>query len=143
MIAATFFFASKSGVNGGIISAIFSSSCVFTIVIFYFKYGHKISVIDSIGTVFIITCVLLIAFGGTDGDLKSESQGRIKTFEELQLEKVNLTLSILFSILSGFVLSLNTVSIQYTIYTGFDLDQANYDGNCILGVFFFPFFIYF
>ena len=36
---ATFLFASKSNISGGIISTIFSSSCVFTFVIFYFKYG--------------------------------------------------------------------------------------------------------
>lgn len=35
----TFMYASKSGINGGIISTLFSSSCVFTCLIFYFKYG--------------------------------------------------------------------------------------------------------
>lgn len=51
-------------------------------------------------------------------------------------------LSLVFAILSGLALSLNTVGIQYTIYTGFDLDQANYDGNLMLGLFCLPFFIY-
>lgn len=46
------------------------------------------------------------------------------------------------AIVSGLTLSLNTVSIQYTIYTGFDLDQANYDGNLMLGLIFLPVFIY-
>jgi len=39
VIVQCFEFAARSGVNGGIISAIFSSSSLFSIVIFYFKYG--------------------------------------------------------------------------------------------------------
>jgi hypothetical protein len=39
VIIQCFEFAAKSGVNGGIISTIFSSSSLFSIVIFYFKYG--------------------------------------------------------------------------------------------------------
>jgi drug/metabolite transporter (DMT)-like permease len=66
-VIACFSFASKSGVNAGIISAIFSSSCIFTIVIFYIKYGVKISLIDAIGTGLILLCVAMIALGGTGG----------------------------------------------------------------------------
>ena len=39
VITLTFYFASKSGVNSGIISCNFSSSLVFVAIIFYFKYG--------------------------------------------------------------------------------------------------------
>jgi len=138
-ILSCFTFAAKSGVNGGIISTIFSSSCIFTIIIFYFKYGHKISLIDAIGTTFILACVLLIAFGGNGGQSDEVSQ---KTEEEIASEKLNLILSVFLAIISGLVLSLNTVSIQYTIYTGFDLDQANYDGNLMIGLIFLPIFIY-
>lgn len=74
-------FASKSGVNGGIISTIFSSSCIFTIVIFYFKYGHQISKVDAIGTFFILLCVFLIALGGTGGSSESED---VKSDEEVK-----------------------------------------------------------
>ena len=95
--------------------------------------------IDAIGTTFILACVLLIAFGGNGGQSDEVSQ---KTEEEIASEKLNLILSVFLAIISGLVLSLNTVSIQYTIYTGFDLDQANYDGNAMLGVIFLPFFIY-
>jgi len=137
-ILSCFTFAAKSGVNGGIISAIFSSSCIFTIIIFYFKYGHKISMVDAFGTVFILLCVLLIAFGGTGG----QSDEVQKTEEQLKTERLNLILALALAIISGLTLSLNTVSIQYTIYTGFDLDQANYDGNLMLGIIFLPFMIY-
>jgi drug/metabolite transporter (DMT)-like permease len=80
-IVATFLFASKSGVNGGIISTIFSSSCIFTIVIFYFKYGHQISKVDAIGTCFILLCVVLIALGGTGGSSESTE---VKSDEEVK-----------------------------------------------------------
>ena len=35
----TFYFGSKSGVNNGIISVIFSCGVIFTAIIFYFVYG--------------------------------------------------------------------------------------------------------
>ena len=54
-----------------------------------------------------------------------------------------MALALVFAILSGFVLSMNTVTIQYTIHTGFELDQANYDGGGMIGFFLVPFFIYF
>lgn len=95
--------------------------------------------IDAIGTTFILACVLLIAFGGNGGQSDEVSQ---KTEEEIASEKLNLILSVFLAIISGLVLSLNTVSIQYTIYTGFDLDQANYDGNLMIGLIFLPIFIY-
>lgn len=47
--------------------------------VFYFKYGHKISVIDAIGIGFILLCVFMIALGGAGGsseedDIKSDDQ---------------------------------------------------------------------
>jgi drug/metabolite transporter (DMT)-like permease len=84
---ACFEFAFKSGVNSGIISSIFSSSCIFTTVVFYFKYGHKISVIDAIGTSFILLCVFMIALGGTNG---SSEEDEIKSDDQMKEEKLNL-----------------------------------------------------
>jgi drug/metabolite transporter (DMT)-like permease len=104
---ACFFFAFKSGVNAGIISTIFSSSCIFTIVIFYFKYGHQISLIDFIGTCFILLCVVMIALGGTGGSDSEE----VKTEDQIAEEKVNLVMALIFAIISGFCLSMNTVGI--------------------------------
>ena len=94
--------------------------------------------VDAIGTTFILACVLLIAFGGTSG----QSDEAVKTEEQIKSKKLNLVLSIFMALVSGLVLSLNTVSIQYTIYTGFDLDQANYDGNLMIGIIFLPIFLY-
>lgn len=52
-------------------------------------------------------------------------------------------MSLILAIVAGLCLSMNTVGIQYTIFTGFDLDQANYDGNVMVAIFQFPFFIYY
>ena len=67
VIIQCFEFAARSGVNGGIISTIFSSSSLFSIIIFYFKYGQKVTKMDYLGTFFILLCVVLIALGGAGG----------------------------------------------------------------------------
>lgn len=78
--------------------------------------------------------------GGAGGSTEEEV---IKTDEQLKEEKLNLLLALIFALISGLTLTSNTVSIQYVIHTGFNLDQANYDGNAMLGVLFTPFFIYY
>lgn len=100
--------------------------------IFYFKYGHQISKVDAIGTGFILLCVVLIALGGTGG---SSDSAEVKSDEEIKLERFNLVMSLILAMVAGLCLSMNTVGIQYTIYTGFDLDQANYDGNVMVAMF--------
>jgi len=82
----------------------------------------------------------MIALGGAGGSSEEEA---IKSEDQIKQEKLNLVLALIFALISGLTLSMNTVSIQYTIHTGFNLDQANYDGNAMLGVLFLPFFIYF
>lgn len=132
-----FMFAAKSGVNGGIISTIFSSSSIFSIVIFYFKYGQKVTKIDYLGTLLIISSVVLIAFGGaTDTSVEVAE-------EERKEMNFYLAISLLFAVGTGFVLSLNTASVQYTIMASFELDQANYDGGGMLGLILLPFYLYF
>lgn len=62
----TFTYASKSGVNPGIIASCFSMNIPFTSLIFYFIYGNKITCRDFAGSIFIIAGVFLIAVGGSD-----------------------------------------------------------------------------
>lgn len=64
LIHVSFHFGGLAQINSGILASIFVSGVVFTIIIFYFKYDQKISKIDTLGTVLVIVCVLLIAFGG-------------------------------------------------------------------------------
>lgn len=123
----TFFFAAKSNINRGIISTIFSSSCIFTFIIFYIKYGQKITKNDAFGTFFILVCVALISLGGSN-----------------QSGDTNLTyliLALVMAVLTGLNLSLNTVHIQYVFETGFDIDQSNYDGNFYVALLYIPFVI--
>jgi uncharacterized membrane protein len=63
-VVLTFMFTAKSGVNGGIIATLFTTSLIFTILIFYLKYGQTITRRDIIGTVLIMVCIVLIAIGG-------------------------------------------------------------------------------
>jgi hypothetical protein len=93
---------------------------------------------DYLGTFFILLCVVLIALGGASGGDTVDF-----TEEERKENNLYLALALIFAIISGFVLSLNTVTIQYTIHTGFDLDQANYDGGGMIGFALIPFYIYF
>lgn len=76
-------FAEKSGINPGIISSIFSSTCVFTIVIFYFAYGQKLSINDFVGTLFIMLCVVFISLGGGGKGSDSEEEPAESTLRML------------------------------------------------------------
>jgi len=67
LIIFTFAFAFPSGVNAGIISSIFASSCIFTIIIFFFKYDQKVTKFDAIGAFMIVLCVALVGVGGAMG----------------------------------------------------------------------------
>jgi drug/metabolite transporter (DMT)-like permease len=136
-IISCFGFAAKSGTNGGIIATIFSTSTIFSIIIFYFKYGQKVTKIDYLGTLLIMTCVVLVALGGAGGSSSETSE------EDKKEKKFYLALALAFALLSGFVLTLNTVSVQHTIMTGFELDQANYDGGAMIGLLFLPFYFAF
>ena len=115
----SFMFAAKSGINPGIISSIFSSTCVFTIIIFYFLYGQKLSINDWIGTLFIILCVVFISIGGGESDEEEEkvrrmlAGGSYKVTEHITPEEANMYLyfAIVAALIAGFILSVNTVSL--------------------------------
>jgi hypothetical protein len=71
---------------------------------------------DYLGTFFILSSVVLIALGGATGE-------SIDIPEDERSEKnFYLVIALIFAILSGFVLSLNTASVQYTIMASFELD---------------------
>jgi len=54
----------KSGVNPGVMSIIFSSSIVFTPVLFFCKYGQKLRRVDYMGAFLVAICVGMIGIGG-------------------------------------------------------------------------------
>lgn len=54
-----------AGLNGGVVSSIFATSLIFTIIIFSTKwYGQTISKFDIGGTVLIIICIVCVGLGG-------------------------------------------------------------------------------
>ena len=74
---------------------------------------------DFLGTFFILLSVVLIALGGAGGS----SDDSVEITQEQQKEQnLFLALALIFALLSGFILSMNTVTIQYAIESGFNLD---------------------
>lgn len=150
----SFMFAEKSGINPGIISSIFSSTCVFTIIMFYFAYGQKLTINDWIGTFFIMLCVVFISIGGggdDDEEAVAESTLRIlagagpRKGPKIKLSKEEADMYLYFSVIAalaaGFILSINTVSLQYCVHHGCRIDQANFDGNMLMFCIFFPMYL--
>ena len=114
-IATTFYFSSGSGVNSGIISALFASSCVFTGFIFYITFGQKLTSYDLIGTFFIILCVGLIGIGGATGKSSDD--------QEIDEGKIfNLIMAIIFGLVTGLCFALSAFNLQIVIKSGFNVD---------------------
>lgn len=130
----SFMFADKSGINPGIISSIFSSTCVFTIIMFYFWKHQKLSLNDWIGTFFIMLCVVFISIGGggggddcpKPGDAAKDAEKETRRMlagggakkcdpdaEPLSKEDADMYLymSVIAALVAGFILSVNTVSL--------------------------------
>jgi drug/metabolite transporter (DMT)-like permease len=144
-------FAEKSGINPGIISSIFSSTCVFTIIIFYFMYGQKLSIFDFIGIFFIVGSVVFISIGGGESGDEEESTRRLLAGPgpkkaggvKLSPEEANMYLyfGVIAALCAGFVLSVNSVSLLYCGHVGCRIDQSNFDGNFIMFCIFFPMYL--
>lgn len=146
----SFMFAGKSGINPGIVSSIFSSTCVFTIIMFYFWKHQKLTLNDWAGTFFIILCVVFISIGGGEApkdevEKAAESTRRmlaggsnVKKAETKEEADMYLYLSVVAALVAGFILSVNTVSLQYCVNVGCRIDQANFDGNFLMFCIFFP-----
>lgn len=57
--------AKASGLNQGVISTLLSLASVINIVIFYFKFGEKISAFHLIGVFLMIACIVCISMEAT------------------------------------------------------------------------------
>lgn len=49
--------------------------------------------------------------------------------------------SVVAALVAGFILSVNTVSLQYCVNVGCRIDQANFDGNFLMFSIFFPMYV--
>ena len=65
-----FSFAVYGGLNPGILSTIFATSCIFAAILFWYMYNQKLSMFDVVGTLLMIGALFLIGYGGS---LNSES----------------------------------------------------------------------
>ena len=103
VITYCFFYTFKSNVNSGIIASIFSSSVVFTAVMFYCFFGQKLSKFDILGCSMIIGCVCMIALGEN------------KSSETNDLDHKYLTISLLLALVTGFMFSVNAFDLFHCI----------------------------
>ena len=60
VITLAFYYAGLSGVNSGIIASIFSTSILFSSLIFYFIYGQKLTKNDALGCILVAVSVFII-----------------------------------------------------------------------------------
>ena len=127
----TFWFAGKSGVNAGIISCMFSSSIVFISVIFYFKYGQKLTVRDALGSVLIVASVVFIAIGGKNRDTTSDGK---------DIDVKNLLMAVASGLLAGLIIALNAFTLKYFVEGEhkFPADQLNLDAYTWYAIFLIP-----
>ena len=61
-IILAFKYANKADINQGIITSLFSTYCVFTTAIFYFIFDEQLKTRFVIGIIFMLFCVVLIAY---------------------------------------------------------------------------------
>ena len=106
LIVITFYFAAEGGVNAGIVSSIFSTSVIFSCIIFYCKYGQKLSNYDFVGISLVIACVALISTSGST-EIQEDSKSDYKIF------------AILMATLVGLTFSLNSVDLHHGMKVGF------------------------
>ena len=104
-------------------------------------------------------CVVFISIGGGDSgseEINEQPPANNSTLrmlagpgprkgpkEYVSPEDANMYLyfSVIAALIAGFILSVNTVSLQYCVNVGCRIDQANFDGNFLMFLIFFPMYI--
>jgi drug/metabolite transporter (DMT)-like permease len=120
-------FSYKAGVNQGIIASIFSSSIVYSAIIFYFLYDENLSHRHIVGIVFFVGCVALISIG------KSKlSTNVISTDEELLLQHQYLVKAVAMALVTSLILTISSVVMRhYVKYVKISALQLNNDGTLL------------
>ena len=72
MVAYSFKYAKMAEINQGCLPCIFSITTFYVCVLFYIKFGEKISAIRIIGTLLMLPCIVFIALGSTPEAKSSE-----------------------------------------------------------------------
>lgn len=123
-------FAFKAGVNQGIIASLFSTSIVFSSILFYFLYEEKLSIRHLIGLALMLTAVVLISIGKPSSSSLTEGSS-VST--ELEAEQAYyLVLAIIFALICGLILTINAVIMRhYVKYLHISPLQLNNDGGLL------------
>lgn len=126
MVIYAFNFAMKTNINLGIITSTFGVTPFITATFFYFIFGETLKKAHFLGMIFMIACIVLVAFGVQDQDKAPSSNG---TLEETTLISSAFG-AIILAILSTVCFSINGV-VTRIMKTKFgikpaDLTQAYY-----------------
>jgi len=114
--------AKACGLNQGVIAAMLSLASLFNIVIFYFKFGEKISALHLVGIAFAIACVICIS-------MAAASKGK-DTTEEFDPDKafgldkeVGALLAVFCGVLAAILMSTKHffIKLYKKTYSGVDL----------------------
>ena len=119
-------FAFLAGVNQGIIASIFSTSIVFSAIVFYFMYQESLSHRHLIGILFFIVCVVLISVGKAHRDIPSVSS--TEPFNSTEQDKY-LYFAVVMALGSSLILTVNGIVMRhYCKYVKISPLQLNNDG---------------
>ena len=95
-----------AGINQGCLTCIFGVTMIYISVLFYYKFGEKISPMKIFGMILIIPCIVFLAFGSSPGDeviedSSSETSDETIVYTDAQ-KKLYAILSIVFAMLAPF-----------------------------------------
>jgi len=114
-----FIFASRAGINVGVIASLFTSGVFFTSVAFYFVYGETLTRTDFSSMVFIVIGTCMIGFGtpsrkagAEEGLTSGEDNFAVTEAGDTTLEK---WLAITFAITSGLCFAVNSFVMKYYV----------------------------
>ena len=74
LVAYSFKYAKMAEINQGCLPCIFAITTFYICVLFYFKFGEKISAIKIIGTLLMIPCVIFIAMGSVPEEAEGSEE---------------------------------------------------------------------
>jgi len=111
-------FAKAAGLNQGVISTLLSLASLFNIIIFYLKFGEKISPLHFIGIFLMIACIICISVAATTDGEEDEDFDPDDTFG------LSSTVSGILAILCGLMSAL----LMSTKHLFIRLYKSNYSG---------------
>lgn len=118
-------YAEKASLNQGIITALLSTYCIFTSLIFLFVYNERLQTKFLVGIVLMMTCVFLVA-------LPEGGEGQVSlSLEQLYYSRLAIGLSILISIVISFFI---LVSRYWTEKYGYNTVDFNVDSIMLMGL---------